>query len=267
MLEIEPGLSAPELVLSLLDSAPEPRLTAAGLVAAGELLGIDAGAVRVAVARLVKKGVLAPQARGVYRVGAGGGGLHRRVLAWHRVEAQLCSWRGSWIGVLTGHLPRADRAALRGRARALRLRGFAELVPGLALRPANLRLSLAELRAELTELGLDEGALVMGIDADGPGRPVDAQALWDVAGLEARYRANLTDLQQSAERLGQLDVRDAARQTLLLGRRVMRDILIDPLLPEGLVDTSLRRRMIDQMMAYDRLGKACWRAFYRALDG
>lgn len=258
-------LSAPELILSLADSAPQPRLTAANLVAAGALLGIDAGTMRVALGRLVKKGVLAQQTRGVYRLGGRGGELHRRVLGWHRVEEQLAPWDGRWLGVFSGHLRRSEKSSLRARERALRLKGFADARPGLAVRPANLRIPLAELRRELTDLGLDVDALVLGIDATDPQHEFDPGTLWDLAALEQGYLDHLGRLIDSTARLAGLDVQSAARETLLVGRSVMRAILTDPLLPEAMVDTARRRRLIDAMIEYDRLGKRCWREFYRAL--
>jgi phenylacetic acid degradation operon negative regulatory protein len=259
-------LSAPELILSLADSAREPRLEVARLVAAGRLLGIDAGAVRVAAARLVKKGILTQASRGVYRIGGAGHRLHRRVLDWHRVESQVRHWDGRWLAVYSAHLPRSQKSRTRARERALRLRGFAAFKPGLAVRPANLRLSATELRGELMDLGLDDEALLLGLDADDPRRPLDARRLWDLSGLEASYRHNLSCLEKSRSRVPALDVEAAARETLLVGRAVMRDIVTDPLLPETLVDTALRRRMILAMVDDDRLGKAAWRAFYASLE-
>ncbi len=259
-------LSARELILSLADSARAPRLSAAGLVAAGALLGIDAGAMRVAAARLVKQGVLAQEGRGVYVLGRRGSGMHRRVLDWQRVEAQLAPWDGRWIGVLTGHLGRSDKSSLRSRERALRLKGFAAVRPGLSVRPANLAAGLAELRADLVDLGLEHDALMVRIDAGDPEQPFDPAALWDVGGLERRYAENRARLAASTARIGTLSVQAAARETLLVGRTVMRHILTDPLLPDAMVNAMLRRDMIGDMVLYDRLGKDCWRVFYRSLE-
>lgn len=265
MSESPDTLTAPELILSLADAAPEPRLSSAELVAAGALLGIDAGAMRVALGRLVKKGVLVQQTRGVYRLGGRGGKLHRRVQDWYRVEDQLAPWKGDWLAVFTAHLGRSDKAGLRARERALRLKGFAAARPGLAVRPANLRAPLGALRGELTDLGLDPDALVVGVDRVDPWHPLDPCTLWDLAALEQRYLDDCARLERSTDRLTRLDVQSAARETLLVGRAVMRHILTDPLLPEEMVDAALRRRLIEAMKAYDRLGKTCWRAFYSAL--
>ena len=259
-------LSARELILSLADAAPKPRLTAGNLVAAGTLLGIDAGAIRVALGRLVKRGVLEPEQRGVYRLGPRGAELHRRVQAWHRVEDQVAPWTGGWIGVFTAHLGRSEKSGLRARERALRLKGFAEAREGLSVRPSNFRASVPALRTELVELGLDGDALVLDIGTGDSVHPFDAASLWDLAELEARYRSNCERLEASVARLPALNVHAAARETLLVGRAVMRDILRDPLLPEELVDTAARRRMIDAMKAYDRVGKDRWRNFYRMLE-
>ena len=45
---------------------------------------------------------------------------------------------GDWIAVVTGHLGRSEKSALRARQRALTLKGFAEVRPGLVVRPAKV---------------------------------------------------------------------------------------------------------------------------------
>ena len=63
-----------------------------------------------------------------------------------------------------------------------------------------------------------------------------------------------------------LDPEGAAIETLFLGRAVTRDILLDPLLPDELVDAGLRKAMVDAMQRYDRRGRAFWREFYRSYN-
>jgi phenylacetic acid degradation operon negative regulatory protein len=233
------NLSARRLILALLDSAPAPQIRAASLIAAGELFGMDPGAIRVATARLVRDRVLQSTARGVYTVGGGGAGLHRTVQSWTDLEATLKPWTGEWLAVYLGRLKRTNKTMVRARERALQLKGFAKIDSGLAVRPANLRGSLPELLEDLRLLGLDPSASLYRI-AESAGDS-DFTALWDTNELSARA---------------------AAKQTLLVGRAAIRDILRDPLLPAELVDARLRRELVSRMKRYDRLGKSCWRAFY-----
>jgi phenylacetic acid degradation operon negative regulatory protein len=256
-------LSAPDLILSLLDSAPQPHITAASLIAAGDLFGIDSRAIRVAATRLVKQDVLTTVARGIYGVGGRGHRLHRRVVSWVEVESRIKPWNGDWLAVYQAHLKRANKTAVRARSRALRLQGFAAVDSGLAVRPANLTLPLADIRQALIELGLQPAARLWLIQQTEPA--ANFEHLWDTGALEARYANHVANLQLSTRHIPKLDTFAAAKQTLALGREVTRDIVMDPLLPQQMINTELRGEMITAMKAYDTLGKDCWRAFYAAL--
>jgi phenylacetic acid degradation operon negative regulatory protein len=264
-------LSARELILTLMDSTAAETLSAAYLVAAGALFDMDPGSIRVALARLVRDGSLTAVERGRYGLGSRGGRLHALVRNWWRAESGLKPWAGDWLAVLTGHLARANKTTVRGNERALRLLGFAEAAPGLWARPANLTRTLDDVRRDLLELGLDPQGICAGAAAFAPDDVIDAAALWDTKGLRRRYQENRQLLARSTDRLADLDDDTAARETLLVGRRVTRDILLDPLLPDELVDGTARRAMIDAMRDYDRIGKACWRDFFNrhaaAVDG
>ncbi|MEM8769250.1 MAG: PaaX family transcriptional regulator C-terminal domain-containing protein, partial [Pseudomonadota bacterium] len=201
--------------------------------------------------------------RGRYGLGSRGGTLHTLVRSWAKAEASLKPWQGGWLTVLVGHLARSNKTRRRGNERALGLFGFAEVRTGLWVRPANLRRTLSALREDLVELGLDPDAICLDADQLAPETAVDAQTLWDTPALATRYRQNVERLAESTERLTTLDEDASARETLLVGRQVTRDILLDPLLPEPLVDVVARRAMIDAMRSYDQLGKAYWRRFFK----
>lgn len=257
-------LTARELILALIDSATGDALSARYFVSAGALFDLDAGSIRTALARLVQDGSLRQAERGMYSRASRGGTLNRLVRNWQHVERSLKHWRSDWIAVFTQHLSRRQKTLLRNRARAMRLYGFAEQHPGFWLRPANLTMDTNDLLAALRELGLDDGAY-LGIMSDlAPGSTIDVDALWSPVTLEAGYRDQIARLAESREKLDQLVGDEAAREALLVGRAVTREILLDPLLPGELVDADLRQQMIRDMQAYDRLGKKLWRAFYRA---
>jgi phenylacetic acid degradation operon negative regulatory protein len=259
---VEDRLSAPEVVLSLVDSALRPDIDVARIIAAGELFDIDPRTIRVALARLVKSGVLASRARGRYGLGPAGGSMHAAVVSWSSYEARVRSWDGRWLAVETGHLQRGERRRVRTRERALRLNGFAAASASLWVRPANLTLSTAEMGTRLVDLGLESAAWVFTLSDEDDDAGAHFRSLWDARALEADYRRHLRRLQQSTERLERLAVADRARETFLVGRAAMRAILVDPWLPDALVDTKLRAELVAAMRQYDRLGKACWRSFY-----
>ena len=256
-------LSARELILTLMYSTRARALSASYLIAAARLFDMDPGSVRVALARLVREGSLTGAGRGRYALGSRAGTLHTLVKNWSRAEASLVDWQGEWLTVLVGHLARSNKAAVRGNERALNLFGFAEMASGLWVRPANLARSLDQVRADLLELGLVAGSLCAQISQFAPPERLDPRSLWQTDALAHRYYENVRRLAESTARLDNLDKAAAARETLLTGRDVTRDVLLDPLLPDALVDAEARRQMIAAMRDYDRIGKAYWREFFQ----
>jgi len=259
------SLTAPDLILSLADSEASPDLSVAQLIAAGELFGIDSRAIRVALTRLTKRGVLEQLERGRYGLGPRGGGLHATVRGWESVERTVKSWAGAWLVVPTGHLKRSDKTARRARERALKLKGFAELETGFWLRPDNLVASLDDVHSQLQSLGFDDEAFVLRVDEIVPNPAPKLASLWHRDRLERRYRQHIDALAASTARLDRLAVTDAARETLEIGRMVTSEILLDPLLPEAMIDVPLRRQRHEAMRSYNRLGRAAWRRFYARL--
>jgi phenylacetic acid degradation operon negative regulatory protein len=155
--------------------------------------------------------------------------------------------------------PRA--AELRRRERALRFLGFRELAGGLAVRPDNLRGGAAAAREELRSLGLPAGPLVFELSALDPATEARARGLWDVAGLCAGYRQSLADLEASERQLQIASEAEAMVESFLLGGRVIRQLVLDPLLPEPIVPVAERDALVAAMRRYDRLGRACWAGF------
>ncbi len=255
-------LSARELILTLMDSTRATTLSASYLIAAARLFDMDPGSVRVALARLVREGSFTGAGRGRYALGSRAGTLHTLVRNWSRAEASLVDWQGEWLTVLVGHLARSNKSAVRGNERALSLFGFAEMAAGLWVRPANLARTLDQVRADLLELGLVPGSLCAQIRQLAPPERLDPAELWQTEALAQSYHRNMERLSASTARLPDKDDAAAARETLLIGRDVTRAILLDPLLPDALVDADARRQMISAMRDYDRIGKAYWREFF-----
>jgi phenylacetic acid degradation operon negative regulatory protein len=253
--------TAKSLTLDLLSSLRGAAMPVSALVAAARLFRIDENALRVAIARLLADGQLARDERGQYRLGAAAHAIDRRVLGWRAAELRIAKWTGGWWLVHAAALPPARSVERRARERALALLGFAQLAPGLALRPDNLRASLAELRAELCELGLEPVALVAHVRELDPSADARARSLWKRDAFAASYRRSLAELAASEARLSALPEERAMVESFLLGGRVIRELVLDPLLPEPLAPEVERRALVAAMRRYDRAGRRAWASF------
>lgn len=253
--------AARSLVLDLLSTLRGGTMPVSAMVAAGALLGIAENSTRVAVARLLAAGQVERDERGRYRLGERARAVDRRVHGWRRLEERTRPWSGGWIGIHLGELPTPRRRALRLRERALRLFGFRVLSPGLAVRPDNLAGELGALGDELHGLGLEAGAIVFRVGE--LERPTDARArsLWDVAALCDGYRRSFLDLETSAEELPKLPEAQAMVESYLLGGRVIRQLVLDPLLPEPIVPAAERRALVAALRRYDDAGRRIWAPF------
>jgi phenylacetic acid degradation operon negative regulatory protein len=254
---VQPG--ARSLILDLLATLRDGAMPVRALVAAGALFGIEDNAVRVALARLLAAGLVARDERGRYRAGARAAAVGRAVAGWRQREDELRAWDGGWVAAIG---PAGGRAG----ARALRFLAFRTLRPGLAIRPDNLRGGVGAVRARLVGLGLPAGVPVAGVCQLDPVLEARARGLWDVAAIRAGYRDMRVALAASERRLPKLPPARAMAESFLLGGRAIRQLVLDPLLPEGLVPAAERAALIAAMRRYDRAGRAAWRPFLRAHD-
>jgi len=234
------------------------------LVAAGAVFGISAESIRVALVRLRSRGTIAHNGRGQYSLAASAQAVQAHVAAWARTEEQLVPWRGSWIGVHTGGLARDDRTATRRRERALQFLGFRRLAPHLFIRPDNLKGGVDAARGELLALGLDPAALVYAVAQLDPATEERARALWDSQALRRAYRDACAVLARSADSLARMAVADAMVESFVLGGKMIRQLALDPLLPEPLVPAAERAALVEAMRDYDRRGRDCWRPFMKS---
>jgi phenylacetic acid degradation operon negative regulatory protein len=218
--------------------------------------------VRVAIARLAGAGLIEAAGRGTYRLAAPAEDLAREVASWRDAEERVKSWNGGYWAVFTGPLARADRGALRRRARALSITGFGEIERGLHLRPDNLRGGIDGVRERLCALGLEAEAPIFAASAFSADFEARVKRLWDGKALSAGYERSRRELERWLERASDLDPDVAARESFLLGGKAIRTIVYDPLLPPPLVDVDKRRAFVESMKAMDRQGRLIWRRFF-----
>lgn len=246
------------LTLDLLSTLGGGSMPIAALVAAGELFGIPEGSLRVAVTRLVTSGRVERDERGSYRLGPAAVAIDREVRRWRRLDEPTRRWKGHWLAV---HGTGSRRSARREGERALRWQGFRALAPGLWVRPDNLRGGVAARRAALLGLGLDPTHLVFRLDAWEAETEERARGLWDAAGLLRGYERSHDELARSTRRLERLSEGDAMVESFQLGGRILRELALDPRLPDELVDAAPRRALVRAMADYDRRGRAAWSDF------
>lgn len=259
--------TAKSLTLDLLSTQRDASMPVRALVEAAALFGIAPNNVRVTLARLVEADLARRDARGCYRLGPRAAAVQARVASWRRLHEHLAEWNGDWVAVHRTRRPSGStRAAHRRSARALRLLGFRELEAGLEIRPDNLAGGIEAVREQLRTLGLESGALVAGLRDLDPVTDRRARRLWDAQELCDGYAESQRRLAESSARLPTLETHAAMVETFLLGGRILRQLVLDPLLPDSIVPTAARQALHDDMRAYDRLGRSCWAAFLAGFD-
>src|SRR6202048_4571199 len=249
-------LSATALILSLLSIAPRQIVPVQALIAAGRLFEMTERSIRGALNRLHAGAKVRKLSRGLYGFAEGA-----EVRNWIEAEDRVVEWSGAWIAVYTGDVSRTDRKRLRRHEGALRLRGFRPLRQDLWIRPDNLRGGVQVVAADLVALGLAKGSMVFIASSFSAAEDPVTRTLWDSASLLERYSRLIEELKRSEERASSLSIDQAMVETLSIGRYVIRQILLDPLLPKALLATHDRYRLIEQMRQYDRLGQRLWQAF------
>lgn len=249
---------ATDLVLDLLAATEGGRMSVQELCRAGAIMDVGEGQVRVALTRLVQQRKLSKAERGLYAFHPDYQPLAEDLVHWLDRISWMTPWDGDWVAVVDPRLPASERTTLRRHQRALGLRGFRAWRPGFHLRPDNLADGVEGMRTQLPPLGLASGAEVIGIRRLDPGQQREVQALWDVAGLRQRYGALMDDLKDGQGRLDRLEPEAAARESLLLGRTVIAQIMRDPLLPPALMGGDDLLQLVESMRDYQARGQAIW---------
>lgn len=252
------GPTPKSLVLDLLSTLAGRAAPVGALVSAAALFGIAENSLRVALTRLCAEGRIERDARGRYRLGREAAAVNEEIRSWRRVEERVVAWSGGWVGVHAAGLPRASARGRAVRERALRFVGLRRLGPDLFVRPDNLAGGVAAVRARLAALGLESPALVFALaqlDAEAERR---ARSLWDGAALVHAYRASVLALARSGERLPRLPRGKAMVESFRLGGAAIRQVVLDPLLPEPIVSAAERHALVEAIRRYDRLGRRVW---------
>ncbi len=251
--------TAKSLVLDLLSTLRGGSMPVRALVEAAALFGIADNNLRVSLARLTATGRVARDERGRYRLSDAAAPVQGWVSGWRDTGGGVRPWRGDWLVVGCGRGRRGDSRP----ARALRLLGFREWRPGYWVRPENLLGGIEAARSTLWELGLDPTHPVFVASGLDPASDADVRSLWDAEALVAGYRASGAALADSRRRLESMGPAERMVETFLVGGRALRQLVLDPRLPEPIAPAGERAALVRAMRDYDRIGRTCWADFLK----
>jgi phenylacetic acid degradation operon negative regulatory protein len=221
-----------DLALTLLGAyvLPHPReVWSGGLVELLGEFGFSRAAARVALARLVNRGLLERVREGRLVHYALSARSERLLRAGDRRILSLGSetWDGRWT-VLWHWIPEERRMDRTRLGRRLRFLGFGQLQDGAWISP---HARDAEVDDLLAELGVDGHAAVL-VGEPGGGMGALLERVWDLDELDARYRAFLDAFEGYAGR-DDLGERDAFLVRTSVVHWYRRFPTIDPGLPDG----------------------------------
>jgi phenylacetic acid degradation operon negative regulatory protein len=253
---------ARKLLIKLLGSRKNVKMTASSAVRVGRLFDISENNIRVTINRLHSVGVLSLVDRGYYQLGKEGIVFAREINSWRDAETSLIpSWNGDWIVVHTNMLAKSDKKQARKNERALKIVGLKKLLPDMYIRPANIQGGAPVVRDKLQILGLSKQAVVFcAYDLDPKLHP-RARTLWNTTELEKRYLQGICELKESLTRLPTLSLEEATKESFVIGDSALHQLVFDPLLPSPLINEPVRREFSHLVKHYDDVGAQIWHQF------
>lgn len=225
---VDRPLTARSVLASTLLGTRPPRLPVRQLVRAGALFGMEEGAVRTALSRMVAAGEAVRSDDGRYELA--GPLIERQRRQDASRAAETMDWSGVWRQAVVdrGRRTAADRAALRRSMHRLRM---GELRDGIWLRPDNLAIDTTSTDRTVTDPFIRWFSVQPDDDSELAG------ALWDIEG----WASGAVELRRSMAQLrSRLDAGDtgALADGFVLSASVLRHFNADPLLPRELLDRN-----------------------------
>jgi phenylacetic acid degradation operon negative regulatory protein len=266
---VDEPLQPQDLVVTLLGTYVRPfgagPIWSGGLVELLQEFGFSVGAARVALTRLVRRGLLSRVRSGRLvhycvtprcdRLLAEGDG---RIFTLGGARTRGDAWTVVW------HQIPEDRRLERSRlARRLRFLGFGPAQEGVWVSPHDHHAEVTQL---LDELGVaSSGAAFLGSVARSPGLPALVARAWDLSGLVERYESFVTEFRPYLR--ARLDDADAFLVRTRLMHLFRRFPFLDPELPEELAPIGRSRDAAVEIFhgVYARLADGSQRYFDAAV--
>lgn len=251
---------AKDLLLKLLSVVNNDVLDITAAIQAGAVFELSPNNIRVAINRLQGAGLIEPMTRGAYQLSIKGRVLRDEISFWRTAENFTQPWDGCWIAVLATTINKTNRTILRNTNRAFGLVGMQELHPGLYIRPNNIQNGVTSIKKKLLSLECDHNIVLFNIDQFDEHYQAKACRLWATAQMEKSYLEQTQILNESLINIKNMPLKNAARETYLLGDHAIKKIIFDPLLPAPLISESARLKFRQTLIEYDKVGHKVWSA-------
>jgi len=261
-------LSPKNVTIDILRIARATPLPNQILLEVGGVFGFSNNAMRVAINRLMNRGILEKSETSHYRLSPSSDPISEFVGNWRSAEDRIKPWlRDQW---LLCHLPKNPDRSIRMRSiKALHLRGFRQGPDNLWIRPDNLSDNFNCLEKHLRQLGLEEQAALIASHKLNASLSLHWLALWDEPENTLTYNQHFPAMTEaliiSQQQLAKMPTKDAMTESFRLGSSAIHMLTKDPLLPDQLSDTKNRALLCNAMLAYDDAGRKIWRQHIEGL--
>lgn len=250
-------MKASGIILDLLRTYQRRGTSARNIMATGKMLGFNENVMRVSLSRLVSRNIIENISRGYYRLTENTNPINEFIDLWRLGEQRRRPWPEELYCVLS--LAKSSNKDLW----IIASMGFVALATDLWVRPDNLSLDIhstnkGDLRNRMASLGLDETAILFTNARLSSRDAATCLDQYDRDALIASYRVTLSRLEVSLERLDELTVENAMKESFVLGGTAIQVLSKDPLLPDELMDSSDRSRLWKTMLQYDQAGREIW---------
>jgi phenylacetic acid degradation operon negative regulatory protein len=254
-------IEATQLILDLYARLAGREFGLPLLARAGKPFDISEAAFRTALTRLKREGRVESTQRGRYRLIGRKSALLERVGAWREVQSRQKSWSGAWVVAIANPDARVDRTVWRRALRAFAFEGFRQVSPNIFARPNNLRGGVPGVRQRMSDLGVPQSILIASLGDLEETTVSQWMATWKIDEINDDLSSAITRLRKSIQRLEGKSDGNAAAETLLLGRRTVRTILENPLLPSEFGSENKLEQLIAIMSEYDVFGRDIWASY------
>lgn len=282
-------LSPKNVTIDILRIAGTTPLPNQILLEIGGLFGFSSNAMRVAINRLMNRGILEKSSPDTtpsnsiskptpstsqtketshYRLSTSSDPISEFVGNWRNAEDRIKPWQSDqW---LLCHLPKSPDRSIRMRSiKALHLRGFRPGPDNLWIRPDNLSDNFHCLEKHLQQLGLEVQAALIASHKLNATLSQQWLALWsdpeNTLAYNQHFPAMTEALIVSQQQLAKMPTKDAMTESFRLGSSAIHMLTKDPLLPDQLCDPKNRALLCSTMLEYDNVGRSIWQQHIEGL--
>jgi phenylacetic acid degradation operon negative regulatory protein len=253
-------ITAKNLLLDLLRSTKSTAWPVKKLIHVACMFNISENSVRVTLSRLASRGFIEADERGFYQITTAYNPVRNWIDDWSKGEDRIKEWNQRWLCI---HPPlkirKTDWQSLIETG--LRL-GFKVVEDRMLVRPDNLALSresiseLVEAMSGVTDLIYSSPKELYSDDL-----ALNLALLWNRSALEQGYRRGVKRLKSSMRRQKNLKSLEALRESILVGGEAIRILALDPLLPDSMINKSLRIELDTTTKEYNALYQQPWEVF------